>query len=64
MEYLLTGVSIRNIGLKTLLPEVERYLVRCGDLSIIGVLPALGNFYQFCLIISATLISPLFSGFK
>jgi len=25
MENLLTGVSIRNFGLRTLLPEVERY---------------------------------------
>ena len=37
MENLLTDVSIRNLGLRTLLPEVERYLVRGGGLSIIVV---------------------------
>ena len=40
MENLLTGVSIRNFGLRTLLPEVERYLVRLVNLSFIEVLPA------------------------
>jgi len=40
MENLLTGVSIRNFGLRTLLPEVERYLFRRGSLSFIEVLPA------------------------
>ena len=40
MENLLTDVSIGNLGLRTLLPEVERYLVRGGSLLIIEVLPA------------------------
>ena len=40
MENLLTGVNIRDPGLRTLLPEVERYYVRGGSLSVIEVLPA------------------------
>ena len=40
MENLLTGASIRDFGLRTLLPEVERYYVRGGSLSAIEVLPA------------------------
>ena len=40
MENLLTGVNIKDPGLRTLLPEVERYYVRGGSLSVIEVLPA------------------------
>jgi len=40
MENLLTGVNIRDPDLRTLLPEVERYYVRDGSLSVIDVLPA------------------------
>ena len=64
MKKLLTSLNIKNFGLRTLLPGVEIYFVRGGGLSVIEVLPALKNFHQFFLIISATLISPLFSGFK
>ena len=37
MENISTSLDIRNPGLRTLLPEVERYFVRGGDLSIIEV---------------------------
>ena len=40
MENLLTGVNIRDPDLRTLLPEVERYYVKDGSLSVIEVLPA------------------------
>jgi len=40
MENLLTDINIRNPGLRTLLPEVERYFVRGGGLSVVEVLPA------------------------
>ena len=40
MENLLTDINIRNPGLRTLLPEVERYYIRDGRLSVIEVLPA------------------------
>ena len=40
MENLLTGVNIKDPGLRTLLPEVERYFVRGGGLSVLEVLPA------------------------
>jgi len=40
MENLLTSISLRNFGLRTLLLEVERYLVRRRSLSFIEVLPA------------------------
>ena len=40
MENLLTGVNIKDPGLRTLLPEVEIYYVRDGSLSVIDVLPA------------------------
>jgi|GEM_PF-2204341 hypothetical protein len=52
------------MGFQTLPPEVEGYFVRGGGLSIIEVLPIYKNFHQFCLIISAILISPLFNGLK
>jgi len=35
-----TSLDIRNPDLRTLLPGVERYLVRRGSLSFIEVLPA------------------------
>ncbi len=57
-------MDIEDPGLRILLPEVEEYFVRGGGSSVVEVLPAQKNFYQFCLIVSATLISPLFSGFK
>jgi len=34
-----TSLDIRNPGLRTLLPGVERYFVRGGGLSVIEVLP-------------------------
>jgi len=34
-----TSLDIRNPGLRTLLPGVERYFVRGGGLSILEVLP-------------------------
>ena len=40
MENLLTGINIRDPGLRTLLSEVERYFVRGGGLSVLEVLPA------------------------
>jgi len=40
MENLLTDINIRNSGLRILLPEVERYFVRGGGLSVVEVLPA------------------------
>ena len=40
MENLLTDINIRNPGLRTLLPEVERYYVRGGSLSVLELLPA------------------------
>jgi len=52
------------MGFQTLPSEVEKYFVRGGGLSVIEVFPIYKNFHQFCLIISATLISPLFSGLK
>ena len=64
MGKILSSMDIEDPGLKTLLPEVEEYFVRGGGSSVVEVLPAQKNFYQFCLIVSATLISPLFSGFK
>jgi len=35
-----TSLDIRNPDLRTLLPGVERYLVRRGSLSFVEVLPA------------------------
>ena len=40
MENLLTGVNIKDPGLRTLLPEVARHHVRGGSLSVIEFLPA------------------------
>jgi len=40
MENLLTSISLRNFGLRTLLLEVEIYLIRHGSSSFIEVLPA------------------------
>ena len=40
MKDLLIGVNIRNPDLRTLLPEVEKYFVRGGGLSVVEVLPA------------------------
>jgi len=40
MENISTSLDIRNPGLRTLLPEVEIYLVRRGSLSFVEVLPA------------------------
>jgi len=40
MENLLTSISLRNFGLRTLLLEVEIHLVRRGSLSFIEILPA------------------------
>ena len=40
MEKSQTSLDIRNPGLRTLLPEVERYFVRGGGLSVLEVLPA------------------------
>ena len=40
MEKSQTSLDIRNPDLRTLLPGVERYLVRRGSLSIVEVLPA------------------------
>ena len=40
MENLLTEIHIRNPGLRTLLPEVERDFVRGGGLSVVEILPA------------------------
>ena len=40
MENLLTDINTMNPDLRTLLPEVERYYVRGGSLSVIEVLPA------------------------
>jgi len=34
-----TSLDIRNPGLRTLLPGVERYFVRGGGLSVLEVLP-------------------------
>ena len=39
LEMLHTSKDIRNPGLRTLPPGVERYLVRGGGLSVIDVLP-------------------------
>ena len=39
MENTLTSLSIRNPGLRTLPPGVERYFVRGGGLSVVEVLP-------------------------
>jgi len=64
MENILTSLDIRNPGLRTLPPGVERYFVRGGGLSVFRIIQSLENFHQFCLIISSTLISPLLSGFK
>jgi hypothetical protein len=40
MENLLTGVNIKDPGLRTLLPEVARHHVRGGSLSVLEFLPA------------------------
>jgi len=40
MEKSQTSLDIRNPGLRTLPPGVERYLFRRGGLSFIEVLPA------------------------
>ena len=40
MEKSQTSLDTRNPGLRTLLPEVERYFVRGGGLSVLEVLPA------------------------
>ena len=40
MEKSQTSLDIRNPGLRTLLPGVERYFVRGGGLSVLEVLPA------------------------
>jgi len=40
MEKSQTSLDIRNPDLRTLLPGVERYLVRRGNLSFVEVLPA------------------------
>jgi len=39
MENISTSLFIRNPGLRTLPPGVERYFVRGGGLSVIEVLP-------------------------
>ena len=39
MENILTSLDIRNPGLRTLPPGVERYFVRGGGLSVLEVLP-------------------------
>ena len=39
MENLLTSLDIRNPGLRTLPPGVERYFVKGGGLSVFEVLP-------------------------
>jgi len=39
MENISTSLDIRNPGLRTLLPGVERYYVKGGGLSVIEVLP-------------------------
>ena len=39
MENISTSLFIRNPGLRTLPPGVERYYVRGGGLSVIEVLP-------------------------
>ena len=39
MENMSTSLDIRNPGLRTLPPGVERYFVRGGGLSVIEVLP-------------------------
>ena len=39
MESLLTSLDIRNPGLRTLLPGVERYFVRGGGLSVLEISP-------------------------
>jgi hypothetical protein len=40
MNKTLNSMDIEDPGLRTILPEVERYFVRGGDLSIIEVLLA------------------------
>ena len=40
MEKSQTSLDIRNSGLRTLLPEVEKYYVRGGSLSVLELLPA------------------------
>ena len=40
MEKSQTSLDIRNPGLRTLLPGVERYFVRGGSLSVLELLPA------------------------
>jgi len=40
MEKSQTRLDIRNPGLRTLLPGVERYFVRGGSLSVLELLPA------------------------
>ena len=39
MENILTSLDIRNPGLRTLPPGVERYFIRGGSLSVLEVLP-------------------------
>ena len=39
MENLLTSIDIKNPGLRTLQPGVERYFVKGGGLSVFEVLP-------------------------
>jgi len=39
MEKGQTSLDIRNPGLRSLPPGVERYFVRCGGLSVLEVLP-------------------------
>ena len=39
MENISTSLFIRNPGLRTLPPGIERYFVRGGGLSVIEVLP-------------------------
>ncbi len=40
MENTLASLSIKDPGLKSLPPEVEKYFARLGNLSFIEVLPA------------------------
>jgi len=40
MDNVLTSLDIRNPGLRTLPPGVERYFVRGGSLSVLEFLPA------------------------
>ena len=40
MNKILSSMDIEDTGLRTLLPEVERYYVRDGSLSVLELLPA------------------------